>query len=122
MRTKGKILLVDDEPVFREAIRMKLLNEGFEVMVAEDGEQALKILGRHDFRLIISDIVMPFISGLDLIQHIRSKNITTPLLIVSAMEGPYFEGKARHLGASDYLSKPLQYPALKKKIVRLIES
>ena len=98
-----RILVVDDEPQIRRIMRAVLVAKGYEVMEAECGEEALKLIRAEEYDLMLLDINMPGITGIEVCVEVRtSSNI--PIIIMSAGE----ENKARALdaGANDYLKKP----------------
>lgn len=112
MHTKpaAKILVVDDNETNIEIITHILLNQGYEVAVAYDGEYALELADALDFDLILLDILLPGISGLDVAKRLltmdRSKN--TPILFLSALNETSDIVKGLETGAVDYITKPFQ--------------
>ncbi|EOQ94836.1 SpoIIE-like protein phosphatase domain protein [Leptospira wolbachii serovar Codice str. CDC] len=112
MHTKqaAKILVVDDNETNIEIITHILLNQGYEVAVAYDGEYALELAEALDFDLILLDILLPGISGLDVAKRLlttdRSKN--TPILFLSALNETSDIVKGLETGAVDYITKPFQ--------------
>ncbi|WP_210413232.1 PP2C family protein-serine/threonine phosphatase [Leptospira vanthielii] len=112
MHTKqaAKILVVDDNETNIEIITHILLNQGYEVAVAYDGEYALELAEALDFDLILLDILLPGISGLDVAKRLlttdRSKN--TPILFLSALNETCDIVKGLETGAVDYITKPFQ--------------
>ena len=79
----NKILVVDDEKEIRNLIEIYLKNEGYEVIKARDGEEALEILEKEDIHLIILDIMMPKIDGIEVCKRVR-ENLSIPILMLSA--------------------------------------
>lgn len=107
-----KVLIVDDEKSIRITLSAFLVNEGYDVDVAEDFESALAILGQKEIDVVISDIVMPRVSGVTLLKRIKE---TAPNVKVIMMTGePTLETavEAVRAGASDYLTKPVGKPAI----------
>ncbi|EMY59685.1 PP2C family protein-serine/threonine phosphatase [Leptospira terpstrae] len=106
----AKILVVDDNETNIEIITHILLNQGYEVAVAYDGEYALELAEALDFDLILLDILLPGISGLDVAKRLltmdRSKN--TPILFLSALNETSDIVKGLETGAVDYITKPFQ--------------
>lgn len=118
-----KILICDDDPAVVSVIRFKLVREGLgDVIIATDGSEALSLLKDNVFDLILTDIHMPYHSGLELITHVRQTlKLPTPILILST-EG--LEDTVLHafeLGADDYVSKPFSLPELALRVKRLIK-
>jgi DNA-binding response OmpR family regulator len=104
-------LLVDDNQLVTEAMEMILQNEGFEVDVSDNVQQALESLGRHVPDIIITDIVMPDMDGLEFIRCVRSISERVPILAISGMGpegGRLYLKQAEKMGASMTLSKPVK--------------
>lgn len=102
---KEKILVVDDEKEIAELIEIHLLNEGYRVRKAGSGEEAIKILAEEDIHLVILDIMMPGMDGLEACRRIRrEKNI--PILMLSAKSQDMDKILGLSTGADDYLTKP----------------
>ncbi len=118
-----KILICEDEEIMLTALEFRLRKQGFTVEKAEDGKQALDKLKSVKYDLIIADIMMPYISGLELIQFIRKdlKDTDTPIIIISALEYEDVLLKAFRLGASDFISKPFKPNELILRIKRIFQ-
>jgi two-component system alkaline phosphatase synthesis response regulator PhoP len=103
-----KILVVEDEPDIRKLIQYNLTQERFRVLEAEDGEQALKIIQRDKPNLIILDLMLPGLSGLELCKILRQRPDTTrvPILMLTAKAGEADKVVGLEMGADDYLAKP----------------
>ena len=102
------ILVVEDEPDIRKLIQYNLAQERFKVLDAEDGEQALKILQREKPNLVILDLMLPGLSGLELCKILRERPQTAqlPILMLTAKAGEADKVVGLELGADDYLAKP----------------
>jgi two-component system alkaline phosphatase synthesis response regulator PhoP len=103
-----KILVVEDEPDIRKLINYNLAQERFRVLEAEDGEQALKLLQREKPNLVILDLMLPGLSGLELCKILRDRTDTThlPILMLTAKAGEADKVVGLEMGADDYLPKP----------------
>lgn len=101
----NKILVVDDEKEIRNLIEIYLKNEGYEVIKARDGEEALEILEKEDIHLIILDIMMPKIDGIEVCKRVR-ENLSIPILMLSAKSEDMDKIQGIMTGADDYLTKP----------------
>nr|WP_317333366.1 response regulator transcription factor [uncultured Romboutsia sp.] len=101
----NKILVVDDEKEIRNLIEIYLKNEGYEVIKARDGEEALEILEKEDIHLIILDIMMPKIDGIEVCKRVR-ENLNIPILMLSAKSEDMDKIQGIMTGADDYLTKP----------------
>jgi two-component system KDP operon response regulator KdpE len=113
--SKGKILIVDDQPQIRRALRTVLVASGYEVDDAPDGEEALEKLSREKFDVILLDINMPGIKGTDVCRVIRAtSNVGIIMLTVRSNEVDKIA--ALDSGASDYVTKPFSTPELLARI------
>jgi two-component system alkaline phosphatase synthesis response regulator PhoP len=103
-----KILVIEDEPDIRKLLQYNLAQERFKVLEAEDGEQALKILQRDKPHLIILDLMLPGLSGLELCKILRDRPDTSqlPILMLTAKAGEADKVVGLEMGADDYLAKP----------------
>jgi phosphate regulon transcriptional regulator PhoB len=108
MNTGQKILVVEDEPDIRKLVHYNLAQERFKVLEAEDGEQALKILQRDKPDLVILDLMLPGVSGLELCRAVRARPETArlPILMLTAKAGEADKVIGLEMGADDYLGKP----------------
>jgi two-component system, chemotaxis family, sensor kinase CheA len=122
--TSGKrhkrLLLVDDTPFFREAVKRYLVAEGLEVQTAENGADALDQLARgREFDLIVSDIEMPIMDGWEFAREARRRGIKTPMLALTSLSGIPYEVKAKECGFDSYELK-LDHDRLVKKVGNLL--
>ncbi|CAA9514804.1 MAG: hypothetical protein AVDCRST_MAG96-2630 [uncultured Segetibacter sp.] len=117
-----KILVAEDEPLMLMAIEAKLKNDGFEVMGAPDGREALKILENYQPDIIITDILMPYTSGLELISIVKSgSNKKTPIIVLSGLGQENTVMEAFQLGADDFITKPFNPTELSVRVKRLLK-
>ena len=100
-----KILIADDEPEIRDLLRLYLENEQYEVIEAENGVEALRLVGAESPDLVMLDIMMPQMDGYQALKHIRETN-NIPVIIISAKDGDSEKILGLNLGADDYISKP----------------
>lgn len=116
---KGKvkrILVVDDEPPIQRMLRRNLIIGGYEVLVAEDGRQALEMVQLHQPDLILLDLCLPGdYSGLDVCRQVRHR-IQTPIIVLSAVTEEKQKVEALDLGADDYLTKPFSNDELQARV------
>jgi phosphate regulon transcriptional regulator PhoB len=103
-----KILVVEDEPDIRKLVQYNLTQEHFKVLEAEDGEQALKIVQRDKPNLLILDLMLPGLSGIELCRILRDRSDTAklPILMLTAKAGETDRVVGLEMGADDYLTKP----------------
>ncbi|MBN2372826.1 response regulator [bacterium] len=113
---KKKILVVDDEHNSREGLTKILIKEGYDIVAAESGEAALKEAAKQDFDLIITDLKMPDISGIEVLEKIREKKPNVGVIIVTAYGEVNSYLKAMTLGAFEYLNKPIKLDELRRVI------
>ncbi|MBF0546884.1 MAG: response regulator [Candidatus Riflebacteria bacterium] len=103
-----RTLIVEDSSSARFFISSIAKQEGFEVKACENGAEALKTFKEFKPEIIISDILMPVMDGLQLLEEIRKKDHVTPFIIISSMDSPEYTLKALRLQANDYLVKPFK--------------
>jgi two-component system response regulator PilR (NtrC family) len=108
VKTQGKILVVDDEKSMREILEIFLKNEGYSVSVATNGESAVEALKSDIFNLIISDMKMPKMGGLELLKNVKESSPDTIFVVMTAFGTTESAVEAMKLGAYDYIQKPFQ--------------
>ncbi len=116
-----KILIIEDDQRLAGIIRRGLEEEGFETMVAYDGEMGLKLAYSNDFSLVVSDIVLPGINGLDVCRKIRRAKPEIPLLMLTALGKTDDKVEGFDAGADDYLVKPFEFRELLARIRALLK-
>ncbi|HVT85030.1 MAG TPA: response regulator [Chitinophagaceae bacterium] len=115
-----KILVAEDEPMMLKVIELRLKKDGHEVIAASDGKQALDQIALHDPDMIITDIMMPFSSGLEIVGSVKQGNKrNVPVIILSAMGQENVVLEAFNLGADDYITKPFSPNELSMRVKRL---
>lgn len=107
-----RILVVDDEAAIRDSLKEILEAEGFQVDLAGDGMQALQILGDEEFDLVLSDIKMPRMDGIELLTHCSRNFVSLPFIMISAHGNVQTAVEATKLGAFDFITKPLDLDRL----------
>jgi len=121
MNTLKKIVLAEDNSALSLLIKFKLEKEKFDLFIAEDGKSALELIKVNDPDIILTDIMMPFVSGLELISYVRNKlNKKTPILVFSAAGQEKIVLQAFDLGANDFMCKPISVNELLIRIRRLL--
>ena len=105
MTNPTSVLVVDDEPAFREGLRQALKQEGFVVHLAADGEEAIEVFNAYHPDLVLLDVMLPRMSGIDVCRRIRSVG-ETPVIMVSARNEEIDAVVALEVGADDYIAKP----------------
>ena len=114
-QTGGRILIVEDEPHIVELVRYNLVQEGFQVSVAYDGAEALRKAKEDDPELVILDLMLPYVDGLEVCRQIRRES-TVPILMLTARDGEQQRVVGLELGADDYVTKPFSPPELVARV------
>jgi DNA-binding NtrC family response regulator len=115
------ILIVDDDSSVRRVIQMQLTEAGYGVELAATGNEALRILGETQPKLVITDLRMPDLDGLELLRRIVDQEIQTTVIIITAFGSIETAVQAMRLGAYDYVTKPIDYDALLLAVHRAME-
>ncbi|MGK0407276.1 MAG: two-component system response regulator VicR [Roseivirga sp.] len=122
MSDRPKILIVDDEPLIRDALAFKLTKDGYDVDTAEDGEKAIQKIESEEYHIIISDIMMPFISGFELVKILKERGTDAPVLMLTSLNSETAVLKAFDLGADDFMTKPFSPNELSVRIKKLLKN
>ncbi|MCL5237167.1 MAG: response regulator [Nitrospirae bacterium] len=117
-----KVLVIDDEADMAAALKESLKRFGFDPMVYHDAADALSELNLNDFSLIVTDMKMPKMSGLEFLKEVRDRNIFVPVIVVTGYGTVENAVDAMKLGATDYIIKPFSFEVLRKVIERLLPS
>ena len=115
-----RILLVEDEPAAAVLLARGLREHAYAVDVAPDGPAALDLAGANDYDLIVLDVLLPGVSGLDVCRRLRADGVAVPILMVTARGGPDQRVEGLDAGADDYLPKPYHFPELLARIRALL--
>ena len=117
----ASILVVDDEPAIQDILTWSLAAEGYSVATAASGEEALTRFEEQDFDVIVTDIVMPGLNGLDLLERLRVLNPRASVIVMTAYAALETAIAALRHGACDYLEKPFSVEVLKERVHRLLQ-
>jgi DNA-binding response OmpR family regulator len=117
---KTKILVVEDDPHILLGLEEVLKSDGFEVAVCSRGDQAIETAGKHRPALIVLDVMLPGLSGYDICKQLRSRKITTPILMLTAKGQEIDKVVGLDLGADDYVTKPFGVRELLARIHALL--
>ena len=118
---KPKILVIDDEKVIREGCREVLTLDGFEVVLAENGEQGLKMIEKVHFDVVLLDLMMPGISGFDVLSHIKTLHPDTAIIVITGYATVEHSIEAMKNGAFDFIPKPFSPDQLRVVVSKAIE-
>ena len=102
----ANILVCDDDKEIVDAIEIYLSQDGYQIFKAYDGQQAIEVLKKEDIHLLIMDIMMPKLDGIQVLQTLRAKNVSTPVLLLTAKSQVEDRVAGLDSGADDYLPKP----------------
>lgn len=112
-----RVLVIEDERMMLKVIEFRLKKDGYEVQIAEDGKEGIKLIENWNPHIIITDIMMPYVSGLEIIAHVRNNlQKSTPILVLSAVGLEKTVVEAFSLGADDFISKPFRAEELSIRV------
>ena len=114
------IFLVDDDPDTLALVELILKKRGYEIVTAKDGEEAIMRLTTDHFDLIISDVDMPRLDGMRLLELLRMNAVKTPLIFLTANTSASDEEQARANGALDYIHKPVKKEVLADRVMAVL--
>src|SRR5215211_5220505 len=114
----SKVLVVEDEPNLRKVLATLLRREGYDVSVAENGEQGLAEFDRNGAEVVITDLVMPKVGGMEVLRTINSRDPDVPVIIITAHGTVDSAVEAIKLGAFDYITKPFDQAELQSVIAK----
>ncbi len=117
-----RILVVDDDKAFRVATQTLLSDEGYQVTLATNGEEATKLLGTEEFDLVLTDMVMGNLTGVDLLKRVKSQLPDLLIIMVTGFGSISTAVEAMYHGATDYLTKPCNNSELLLKIRKALDS
>ncbi len=119
---KPRILVVDDEESIREFLEIMLKKEGYEVTLAEDGAKAKDVLAKKSFDMVISDLQMPNMTGLELLKHVTTSYPELVFMMITAFGTTESAVEAMKMGAYDYLTKPFKIDEVRINITNALRS
>src|SRR5215813_11123007 len=118
--SKGKILVIDDEVDIREGLELLLTTEGYLAETAQNGTEGLQRLSTNSYDLVLLDLMMPDISGMEVLENVRQRDQETPIFMITAYGSVEAAVEALKKGANDYFSKPWDNEKLIIEIDRMI--
>ncbi len=119
---KSRILVVDDEESIREFLEIMLRKEGYEVTCAEDGQKALDLIKKKSFDMVISDLQMPNLTGIELLRQVRDSYPDLLFMMITAFGTTETAVEAMKLGAYDYITKPFKIDEVRINIANALRS
>jgi len=120
-KKKARLLIVDDEPSARSGLERLLRQDGYEVDVADGGEAAIAIASERPPDVVLTDLKMPNMDGVELLQRLRQQDPDLPVIVITASGDVASAVRAMRVGAEDYLTKPVDFDALTVAIERALE-
>ncbi|MCD4678490.1 MAG: sigma-54 dependent transcriptional regulator [Desulfobacula sp.] len=117
-----KILVVDDDAAHARMLKVLMTDWGFDIHLADDGTTGVEMVKEQPFDIVLMDMKMVKMSGMEALQHIKTYNPSLPVVIMTAYSSVQTAIKALKIGAYDYLTKPLDFDKLKLTIERIFES
>ncbi len=121
MRNLSQILLIDDESHNREALTLLLTHAGYQVQPAASGEEALQILQQTPFEVVITDLFLPGVSGIDILKRVKEDSPYTNVILITGNASAETAVEAMKEGAFDYITKPLNFEKLKILVAKALE-
>jgi DNA-binding response OmpR family regulator len=115
-----RLLVVEDEARLAHALRRGLMADGFNVEVAADGASGLELARHGDFDAVLLDVMLPRLSGYDVVRTLRTEENWVPVLMLSAKDGEHDQADGLDYGADDYLTKPFSYVVLLARLRALL--
>jgi DNA-binding NtrC family response regulator len=117
---KKRILVIEDDEEMRSLLKDFFLEEGFETASVENGSEAFRKLAKESFDLIITDVRMPGLTGLDILPGIKKLQPESPIIVITAFGTEEVHRRAIERGATAYLEKPIHFHKLKTMIHEII--
>ncbi|MDD5150092.1 MAG: response regulator transcription factor [Flavobacterium sp.] len=116
-----KIVLAEDNSILALLLKYKLEKEGYTLLMAKNGIEAIELIEQYNPQIILTDIMMPFVSGLEVISHVRNKlNLAIPIIVFSSSGQEEMVLNAFNIGATDFMSKPFSPNELIIRIKRIL--
>src|SRR6185503_10545195 len=119
---KKQVLIVDDEPNLRKILAAQLSRDGYDVLLAEDGEQGLALLKEHHIDLVITDLKMPKVDGMTLLREAITEQPELPIVMITAHGTVDTAVEALKLGAFDYLTKPFDKDEVRQIVAKALKT
>ncbi|WLV24909.1 response regulator transcription factor [Aciduricibacillus chroicocephali] len=113
---KKKILIAEDEARIARILALELEHEGYETEIAGTGKEAFAAMQKGDFDLVLLDVMLPEISGFEVLRRVRMEDETTPIILVTARDSVYDKVNGLDHGANDYIAKPFEMEELLARV------
>lgn len=119
---KEKILIVEDESKIARVVQLELEYEGYETMTAHTGKEGLRLLEQHEWDLVLLDIMLPELNGIEVLRRMRSTGNVTPVILLTARDSIPDKVSGLDQGANDYMTKPFKIEELLARIRALLRT
>lgn len=119
---QGQILLVDDEPEIRGFLQDYFEDRDYRVLTACDGEDGLEIFSKNNFDLIVCDMLMPKMIGMEFLRQVKAQKPEQRVIFMTGVKEPGMIAKAEALGCLHYLTKPIRLSELEAKVAQVFKS
>ncbi len=117
----AKILVVDDSNFQRNQILRAIKDDGYEIVTAENGKMGFDLFEEHNPDCVLTDLNMPELDGLGLLQLIREKDANVPVIVLSSDTQELTQEKCKNMGASDFMNKPFKKDQLKAVLEKVFK-
>ncbi|MEJ8800569.1 response regulator transcription factor [Pontibacter sp. H249] len=114
------ILIVEDDEMILRALEFRLKKDGYEVTAARNGKEAIDFLKASAFKLVITDLMLPFVMGMELLTYIKTNHSNVPVIVLSGADEETTVIDAFKLGADDFIAKPFSPGELSLRVKRLL--
>lgn len=115
-----KILVIEDNPMVIKSLEFKLTKDGHDVVIANDGREAMNHLKGTDFDLVLTDLMLPFVTGNELISFIKKNSPNLPIIVLSTSTQENIIMDAFNMGVDDFITKPFSPNELSLRVKRLL--
>ena len=119
--TATKILVADDEEMIRDLLSRVLSQEGYQVTCAADGQEAVKLMRKERYDLVIADLVMPRVNGVELLRKAKEIDPTCPVIVITGYPSVDTVTQLVRLGAVDYVTKPFNVDLIRVTVAKHLE-
>lgn len=120
MAKQTRLLYIDDEDALRVLVKSQLEGEGFQVETADDGDTGIELLGKHSYDVILLDMRMPRVNGIEVLKYLRERKSSSRVIMLTAVDDLSVAIEAVKNGANDYLTKPYELGVLLNSIQRVL--
>lgn len=116
-----RILIIENDILLLKTLKSLLEARGYQTVLAKDGKEALSYIEKEKFDLVLTDLMLPYASGMEILEKLKTATHKTPVIIVSASHSEDSITEGFNLGADDYIKKPFTPGELISRITRLID-